>query len=151
MKNNCEKAETLNIETKCIYNESQNKCIEEEKFCNEIDNGATEDICLNAKITKEDAQCIFSEEKNSCEEVNIEKEDTDKNEEDIDSTEEFNNADKEKINYNEEKSENKENEKKIDNENKENPCLIILLIVYCVVFGLSLFIIIICNIKSFYH
>ena len=60
--------------------------------------------------------------KNSCEEVNIGKEDTDKNEEDIDSTEEFNNAEKEKINNNEENSDNKENEKKIDDEIVENIC-----------------------------
>ena len=69
--------------------------------------------------------------------------------EENDSTEEYNNAEKEKINNNEENSDNKEKEKKIDNENKENPCLIILLIVYCVFFGLSLFIIIICNTLTF--
>ena len=123
VKNDCEKAETLNIKTKCIYNEKENKCIEEEKLCNEISNGANEDICLNAKILKEDTQCIFNEEKNSCQEVDIEKEDTVKIKEDDDSTEEYNNAEKEKINNNEEIGDNKEREKDDNNENDENHCI----------------------------
>ena len=71
---NCENSLLSKEKMKCIYEEKNNKCIEEEKLCNEIDSGANDEICLNAKTSKEDTQCIFNEEKNSCEEVNVEKE-----------------------------------------------------------------------------
>ena len=54
--------------TKCIYNSTKEKCVEEEKFCNEINNGAIKSICSNAKVSNENNICILDEEKNSCKE-----------------------------------------------------------------------------------
>lgn len=47
LETNCEKAETFNNLTKCIYDQKEKKCKEENKKCNEISSGATEEIYVN--------------------------------------------------------------------------------------------------------
>ena len=72
----CALAEPLNPKTsKCVYDKTQNFCKEEKKFCNEIDNGATKDMCLNAKVSDTNKTCALDSETNLCNEVYIMKDD----------------------------------------------------------------------------
>ena len=59
------------VRLKCALNiEGENKtCIEKEKKCLEITNGATEEICANSKTSKEDIECVFDNITNLCEEI----------------------------------------------------------------------------------
>ena len=65
----CDKINDVNTNIKCVYDEYQNICKKEEKLCYEFDNGATEDICLNAKVSNESKICAFDNETNICNEV----------------------------------------------------------------------------------
>ena len=66
---NCEKATTLNVKSKCVYDEKENKCKEEDKTCSDIKDGATEEICINAKISENKKKCILDNDKKGCVEV----------------------------------------------------------------------------------
>ena len=46
------------------------------KFCYEIEDGVTEDICLSAKVSEDNKTCIFNNETNFCNEVYIMKNDS---------------------------------------------------------------------------
>lgn len=70
-KENCENSNTSNEELKCIFDENNKRCKEEEKKCLEIDHGATEEICADARTTKENTLCILDEKTNSCKEAII--------------------------------------------------------------------------------
>jgi len=66
----CSSAEPISPKTsKCVYDKIQNICTEEKKFCYEIEDGATEDICSSAKVTEENKTCIFNNETKFCSEV----------------------------------------------------------------------------------
>ena len=66
----CNKNVNFNTRIKCVFNETQKICKKEEKICNEIDYGATKDICLSAKVSNGDKICILNNETNCCNEVN---------------------------------------------------------------------------------
>ena len=66
---NCEKVTTLNIKSKCVYDEKENKCKEEDKTCSDIKDGATEEICINAKISEDKKKCVLDNDKKGCVEV----------------------------------------------------------------------------------
>ena len=75
----CASAETINPKTsKCIYDKKQKLCKEEKKLCYEIDDGATNDICSNAKVSEANKACVFDNETNLCNEVYIMKNDASK-------------------------------------------------------------------------
>jgi hypothetical protein len=68
----CTSAEAKNPKTsKCVYDNIQKVCKEEKKFCNEIKDGATEDICSNAQVSEANKICVFDNETNSCSEFLI--------------------------------------------------------------------------------
>jgi len=72
----CASAEPINPKTsKCVFDKIQNVCKEEKKLCNEIENGATKDICLNAKVSDDNKTCVLNYETNLCNEVYIMKND----------------------------------------------------------------------------
>ena len=55
---NCKKSSTLNIKTKCVYDEKENKCKEENKTCSDFVEEASEELCLNLKTSSENMTCI---------------------------------------------------------------------------------------------
>ena len=72
----CASAEPKNPKTsKCVFDKILNVCKEEKKLCNEIENGATKDICLNAKVSDDNKTCVLNYETNLCNEVYIMKND----------------------------------------------------------------------------
>ena len=72
----CTLAEPINPKTsKCVFDKIQNVCKEEKKFCNEIDNRATKDICSSAKVSEANKTCVLDSETNFCNEVYIMKDD----------------------------------------------------------------------------
>ena len=80
----CSSAETKNPKTsKCVFDKIQNICKEEKKFCYEIEDGATEDICSSAKVSEANKACILDNETNFCNEVYIMKDDAGNNRKNI--------------------------------------------------------------------
>ena len=65
---NCEKATTLNIKTKCVYDEKQKKCKEKNRTCIEIIEGANNDICASASTEN---LCLYDKELKQCYELNV--------------------------------------------------------------------------------
>ena len=80
----CSSAETKNPKTsKCVFDKIQNICKEEKKFCYEIEDSATNDICSSAKVSDANKTCVFDNETNLCNEVYIMKNDADKHKKNI--------------------------------------------------------------------
>ena len=72
----CASAEPINPKAaKCVYDKIQNICKEEKKYCTEIDNGATKDICSGAKVSDANKICVLDNESHLCNEVYIMKDD----------------------------------------------------------------------------
>ena len=68
----CASAEAINPKTsKCVYDNIQKVCKEEKKFCNEIKDGATEEICSNVQVSEANNICVFDKGTNSCNEFFI--------------------------------------------------------------------------------
>ena len=68
----CNSAVPLNpIISYCIYDEEEKKCKEEKKYCYEIDEKATEDICENSEAFDLDKICVFDSENHRCKEIDI--------------------------------------------------------------------------------
>lgn len=74
---NCEKAPTdNNILKKCVYFKPYEICRQEIKFCNEINYGATEEICESAQVSEKGNKCVLNitnAESYFCEEVKMPK------------------------------------------------------------------------------
>ena len=66
---NCEKATTLNIKTKCFYDEDQKKCNEKNRTCSEIIEGANNEICASASTEKN--ICLYNKNLKQCIEKSI--------------------------------------------------------------------------------
>ena len=68
----CNSAVPLNpIISYCIYDEEEKKCKEEKKYCYEINEKATEDICENSEAFDLNKICIFDSENHCCKEIDI--------------------------------------------------------------------------------
>ena len=68
----CNSAVPLNsITSYCIYDEEEKICKEEKKFCHEIDEEVTEDICKNAEAFDLDKKCVFDKENHFCIEIDF--------------------------------------------------------------------------------
>lgn len=67
----CNSAVALNpITSHCAYDELEQVCTEEKKFCYEIDKDATKEICKNAEAFDINKECVLNNEENSCIEIN---------------------------------------------------------------------------------
>ena len=57
------------ITSYCAYDELEQVCTEEKKYCYEIDKDATKEICKNAEAFDINKECVLNKEENSCNEI----------------------------------------------------------------------------------
>ena len=72
----CNSAVPLNpITSYCIYDEEEKICKEEKKYCYEINEEVTQDVCKNAEAFDLDKKCVFDKENHCCKEIDLDIED----------------------------------------------------------------------------
>ena len=80
MEEECTSVEAINPKaSKCFFDKAQKICKEEKKLYNEIEDGATKDICLSANVSEPNKICVFNNETNSCNEFYIIRNDANNN------------------------------------------------------------------------